>query len=161
MSNARCYDAVIDTPLPGTPRLGIKLTAQGLSQIDLLAKTVPLQAAANKQVGELLNQLQAYFANGGFTFSVPLALDGTPFQQKVWAALQQLPPGSRCSYGELAKGLNSGARAVAGACRANPVPIIVPCHRVVAADGLGGYMGQQTGHGPAMKEWLLSHEGVG
>jgi methylated-DNA-[protein]-cysteine S-methyltransferase len=160
MNSAKSYHAVIDTPLPGAVRLGLSFTAQGLSQIDVLPHSVPLQHADHKQAGELISQLQSYFSNPAFVFSMPLALEGTPFQQKVWAALQQLPVGTRCSYGELANRLNSGARAVAGACRANPLPIIVPCHRVVAANGLGGYMGQIAGQGLAMKEWLLSHEGA-
>ena len=151
----------MDTPLPGAPRLGIRFTVEGISQIDLLAKSTPLQTSFDPERCEWVKQLQTYFTHGDSVFSVPLALEGTAFQQKVWSALQQLPPGSCCSYGELAIRVNSGARAVAGACRANPVPIIVPCHRVVAANGLGGYMGQQTGHGLAIKEWLLSHEGLG
>ena len=159
MSRPPSYHAVIDVPLPGAVRLGLGFTVQGLSQIDVLPPTAPLQHTEHKQAGEVISQLQSYFSNTGSVFSIPLALEGTPFQKKVWAALQQLPVGTCCSYGELANHLNSGARAVAGACRANPIPIIVPCHRVVAANGPGGYMGQTTGDGIAIKEWLLAHEG--
>lgn len=160
MIHSQSYHAIIDTPLPGEMCLGVNFTEQGITQIDVLPHSVPLQHADDKRATELLSQLQSYFSNAEFIFTIPLALAGTSFQQKVWMALLQLPVGSRCAYGELAKQLNSGARAVAGACRANPVPIIVPCHRVVSANGLGGYMGQQAGHGLEMKEWLLAHEGA-
>lgn len=83
---------------------------------------------------------------------------GTPFQEKVWSRLRKIPPGLTVSYGELAKsvGRPSAVRAVGGANGRNPVSIVVPCHRVIAADGtLGGY-----GGGLARKRWLLAHEGA-
>ncbi|HEY9148619.1 MAG TPA: methylated-DNA--[protein]-cysteine S-methyltransferase, partial [Gammaproteobacteria bacterium] len=91
--------------------------------------------------------------------AVPLQPPGTPFQQAVWQQLQRIPFGSVCTYGELARRLNSAPRAVAGACRANPLPLLIPCHRVVASNGVGGYLGQTSGHGLALKQWLLQHEG--
>jgi methylated-DNA-[protein]-cysteine S-methyltransferase len=71
-----------------------------------------------------------------------------------------IPPGEVRTYGALARKLRSSARAVGNACRANPVPMVVPCHRVVGATGLGGYMGAFTGDPLAIKEWLLRHEGA-
>jgi methylated-DNA-[protein]-cysteine S-methyltransferase len=105
---------------------------------------------------EAVAQLQDYFDGTRTAFTLPLAPHGTPFQQRVWAALRAIPPGETRSYGELARALGSSARAVGQANGANPIPILIPCHRVLAAAGaLGGYSG---GEGPATKLWLLEHE---
>jgi methylated-DNA-[protein]-cysteine S-methyltransferase len=101
-------------------------------------------------------QLQDYFDGTRATFDLPLAPHGTPFRQRVWALMLQIPPGATRSYGEMAASLGSAARAVGGACGANPIPILIPCHRVLAAGGrLGGYSG---GEGAPSKLWLLDHE---
>jgi len=83
---------------------------------------------------------------------------GTHYQQRVWSALQQIPLGQTASYGEIAQRLNSSPRAVAAACRANPVVLAVPCHRVVAKSGIGGFMGAIEGDSIDIKRWLLNHE---
>ena len=91
-------------------------------------------------------------------FDLPLAPEGTAFQKRVYAAMQRIPFGGMRSYGELAAELGSAARAVGGACGSNPLPIVIPCHRVVAAGGgLGGFSG---GAGASTKTWLLHHEGA-
>jgi len=83
---------------------------------------------------------------------------GTAFQQKVWGALLDIPSGTTMTYGELAKELQSSARAVGQACKNNPTPIIIPCHRVVSKQGKGGYLGQTEGKLAYIKTWLLQHE---
>jgi methylated-DNA-[protein]-cysteine S-methyltransferase len=85
---------------------------------------------------------------------------GTAFQQRVWQAMREIPLGETISYGALAKQLNSSARAVGNACRTNPIPIIIPCHRIVAKHGIGGFSGMIQGTRITMKEWLLRHEGI-
>lgn len=105
-------------------------------------------------------QFTAYLASPTAGFSLPLRLRGTAHQQRVWQALREIPCGETRTYGELAVLLRSGPRAVGQACRTNPCPILVPCHRVVARDGLGGYTGQRHGPRLAMKHWLLTHEGA-
>jgi len=103
-------------------------------------------------------QLDAYFDGTLTSFDLPLRPDGTPFQTSIWNALLRIPHGDTVTYGYLANTLNTGPRAVAGACSRNPIPIIIPCHRVVGANNLvGGYSG---GDGPATKEALLRLEGV-
>ena len=88
------------------------------------------------------DQLNAYFDGDATPFVLPLIPHGTPFQQKVWAAMRRIPYGQTTTYGDMAKELGSAARAVGGACRRNPLPILVPCHRVLGAGGrLGGYSG--------------------
>lgn len=100
-------------------------------------------------------QLYAYFDRELTTFDLPLAPRGTPFQQRVWQALCAIPYGRTRSYAQLAASLDSAARAVGQANAANPIPIIVPCHRVVATNGLGGYSG---GDGVSTKRALLELE---
>jgi methylated-DNA-[protein]-cysteine S-methyltransferase len=105
---------------------------------------------------EVVRQLQAYFEGELRRFDLPIALQGTDFQQVVWAGLRTLGFGERVSYGELAQriGRPGAGRAVGHANARNPIAIIVPCHRVIAAGGLlGGY-----GGGLGRKQWLLEHE---
>lgn len=106
-------------------------------------------------------QLAEYFAGQRREFDVPIAAHGTRFQRDVWRELATLPFGTSITYGELgaATGRATAGRAIGGAVGANPVPIIVPCHRVLASDGrITGYSG---GEGIPTKAWLLQHEGVG
>lgn len=100
--------------------------------------------------------LNAYFDGAPDPFAdLPLDPAGTPFQRRVWAAMRAIPRGRTRSYGELARELHSSARAVGTACGANPIPIIIPCHRVTGAASLGGYSG---GEGPDTKRYLLGLE---
>jgi methylated-DNA-[protein]-cysteine S-methyltransferase len=104
--------------------------------------------------------LARYFHDGRAGLDLPLAPAGTPFQCRVWQALRDIPPGTTRTYGELARELGTSPRAIGGACRANPCLIAVPCHRVVARDGLGGFAGERGGKRLAVKRWLLRHEGA-
>lgn len=118
--------------------------------------------APDKHITPLLEsacaQLLAYFDGALSTFDLPLRPDGTPFQRAVWDRLRRIPHGETTTYGRLAASLGTGPRAVAAACARNPIPIIIPCHRVVAANHrLGGYSG---GDGVATKEMLLRLEGA-
>jgi methylated-DNA-[protein]-cysteine S-methyltransferase len=104
-------------------------------------------------------QLEQYFAGRRVAFDLPLALRGTPFQTRVWKALQRIPFGSTASYGDVARtiGAPGASRAVGGANHRNPIAIVVPCHRVIGADGsLTGY-----GGGEARKRRLLELERAG
>lgn len=102
--------------------------------------------------------LDCYFSDPTYRFDIPLLLQGTSFQKRVWEALQQLPGNTTLTYGELATRLNTHPRAIGAACRTNNIPIIIPCHRILAKTGLGGYAGGQTGKWSQMKVWLLNHE---
>lgn len=148
------YDAVIDSPLG---RLGIQARDE-LTSIDFVSSRLRRQSPRTPLARRVCTQLQAYFADPHVTFRLPLAPGGTLFQNNVWRAMQRIPAGQVRRYGELAKGLKSAARAVGGACRANPIPIVIPCHRVVSATGLGGFMGATRGRALEIKRWLLAHE---
>ncbi len=111
----------------------------------------PLLARAAEQLGE-------YFAGARRGFDLPLDPAGTPFQRRVWTEMARTPFGATASYGALARELGSVARAVGGACGANPIPIVIPCHRVVGEGGaLGGFSG---GAGVETKVALLELEGA-
>lgn len=113
---------------------------------------------------QIAEEVREYFARERREFTLPLAEQGTPFQQRVWAALRQIPYGATRTYGEIAAaaGTPGGAIAVGQANARNPVPLVVPCHRVLGAGNrLGGFMGSSAaGPGVELKRWLLRHEGV-
>jgi methylated-DNA-[protein]-cysteine S-methyltransferase len=103
-------------------------------------------------------ELEAYLADPGYRWRCSVEPSGSAFQQRVWQLIAAIPPGRVRTYGSLADSLGSSARAVGNACRANPVPLRVPCHRVVAAKGLGGFAGDRSGRLLDIKRWLLDHE---
>ena len=143
--------------------LGITTTATHVTGIRFLAPTVPAKAPARGSVAFLACvQLQGYLEDPLREFDLPLALKGTHHRLLVWEAMQRIAPGKVRTYGELASELKSSARAVGGACGANPIPVVVPCHRVVGANrAIGGFMGARAeGFEIGIKRWLLEHEGA-
>ena len=150
------YQAIIPTPLG---KLGIRLKDDHyLTQIDFLdQQSTPLKPTgpAAKAVVE---QLQHYFNNPHHSFQLPIKLGVTEFQQRVLDELIRIPAGNTRSYGDIAKKLNTSPRTIGNACRSNPIPIVIPCHRVVAKSHLGGYSGAVAGHKMNIKKWLLTHE---
>ena len=134
----------------------LRIDEEGAFIIGVNRADTPLKAPDTPLLQECVRQLRAYFDGSLTGFDLPLNPQGTPFRRKVWAALQEIPYGETRSYGQLAKALGcpGAARAVGGANHHNPISIIIPCHRVIGADGsLTGY-----GGGLAMKDWLLRHE---
>lgn len=151
------YHAVIRAPFA---KIGLRMTDGMLELLDYLPADTLEQAPIDNASAVLVSELQAYFADAYRGFTVPLMVQGTPFQRRIWAALQAIPVGTVLTYGDLAKRLGTGARAVGSACRTNPIPILIPCHRIVGQRGLGGYTGVLTGDPLHIKRWLLQHEGV-
>ncbi|HEY3911181.1 MAG TPA: methylated-DNA--[protein]-cysteine S-methyltransferase [Stellaceae bacterium] len=111
---------------------------------------------ATPLLAEARRQLAAYFERRLTSFDLPLRPAGSAFEQRVWAAMRQIPHGQTRSYGELAMEIGSAPRAIGRACGKNPIPIMIPCHRVLARSGLGGYSG---GAGLETKRALLALEG--
>lgn len=107
---------------------------------------------------EARRQLDDYFDGKRDSFDLPLAPAGTDYQRRVWQALCAIPSGSTCTYADIARSVGGSPRAVGGANGRNPIPIIIPCHRVVATTGIGGYSG---GEGLPTKRFLLALEGAG
>jgi methylated-DNA-[protein]-cysteine S-methyltransferase len=138
--------------------LGIRCSEDALTGIKFLPSGEKSQSATSMFSALVCEQLLHYLENPDTQFTVPLNPGGTPYQQSVWQAMRNIPRGETRSYGELATELNSASQAVGQACGANPIPIIVPCHRVVGKGGLGGFMGHASGAPVDIKRWLLAHE---
>ena len=157
MHDPELYDGVYEAPVGW---LGMRLQGGKLGELDWIER--PRQSFRQRHshpaIRQLTRCLDSYFTNASFPKIPSLAPSGTAFQQKVWRALLQIPSGSVKTYGQLAAELKTGSRAVGQACRSNPIAVLIPCHRVVAAADLGGYMGA-TGH-LHIKRWLLGHEGA-
>lgn len=146
-------DFVIISPLG---KIGISMQDNTVTQLHFMPEEA---APTNHSVSTAVAaQLSAYFNDPAYHFDLPIQAAGTPFQQRVWRALRDIPCGTTVTYGELAKKLGSSPRAIGQACRKNPVPVIVPCHRVTSASGIGGYAGDTEGRLLAIKKWLLAHE---
>lgn len=154
------FQACVRTPF-GT--VGVSATDTHVTGIRYLSPGVPALAPRKNTIAYLACvQLQSYLADPAFAFDLPFRLSGTRHQLAVWEAMQSIPAGQTRTYGELAQAIGSSARAVGGACGANPMPLVVPCHRVVGAGGsLGGFMGaREEGFELSIKRWLLAHEGA-
>ena len=150
---------VIATPIGS---LWLTVEAGRLIAVDYgPARVTPREASNDPLLDAVVEWLNHYFDQPTDPWpNPPLALHGTPFQQRVWGALQQIPVGETMSYGALARMVGSSPRAVGGACRRNPILILVPCHRVVSITGVGGYAGEWgSGSKVEIKQWLLRHEG--
>ena len=154
----KAYAAVIAAP---TFSIGIECNADEITGIDYLKPCSGL-APKTPLAKEAVRQLRAWLKDPAFEFGLPLAPAGTHFQRRVWAQISSIPAGETRSYGEVAAAIGSGPRAVGNACGANPYPIVVPCHRVVAANhGLGGFARNSGGFLLDIKKWLLRHEHAG
>jgi methylated-DNA-[protein]-cysteine S-methyltransferase len=149
------YQAQLRTPFSV---LGIHCVEDALTGITFLPVSSAEMAPQDAFAREVCGQLQAYVFNEKFKFNLPLKLEGTAHQRKVWQAMCDIPCGEIKTYGALATIINSSPRAVGQACGSNPIPIVVPCHRVVSKAGLGGFMHRADDGALNIKRWLLSHE---
>ena len=151
------YQAVV--PAPGFC-IGVRCDESELFALDYL-EARPELAPKNALAAEAVRQLTDYLANAESPFSLPLRPSGTDFQRRVWAQIAAIPNHQTRTYGEVAKALHNAPRAVGQACGANPFPLIVPCHRVIAScGGLGGFARNRGGFLLDVKRWLLAHEGL-
>jgi methylated-DNA-[protein]-cysteine S-methyltransferase len=158
--NVEAFQACLRAPFA---TLGITTTDTHVTGIRFLAPSVAALAPKRNTIAFLACvQIQSYLEDPGFIFDLPLKLAGTHHRLAVWEAMQRIESGKTRTYGELAKDIGSSARAVGGACGANPIPVVVPCHRVIAAGGdIGGFMGARSeGFERDIKRWLLEHEGA-
>jgi len=151
------YQAKLPTPFA---LLGIRTEGHMLAEIALLPKSAGALGPQDRLAEKACAQIERYLENPEFRFDLPLASQGTPFQRRVWRKIAAIGPGLTRSYGEIARELGSSPRAVGQACGANLVPLVVPCHRVLAAGGLGGFAHHEGGFHLSVKRWLLAHEGA-
>ncbi len=155
----RNYNAVIDAPFG---KVGIVTGEDGVRDIVYLPGDTPGLAPNSELAGQAAAQIERYLNDAAAPFDLPLAPLGTDFQRRVWDGICSIGRGSVLTYGELAKRVGTiNARAVGQACGSNYFPIVIPCHRVVSASGIGGFS-HHGGDGffRDVKRWLLAHEGV-
>ncbi len=138
----------------------VHATAVALTRVEFLARSTAELTPSGALAERAAREIQRYLGDPEFRFELPLDPAGSAFRLRVWRALSAIPPGAVRTYGEIARALHSAARPVGQACGANPIPLIVPCHRVVGRQGLGGFMGAVAGDPIAIKGWLLRHEGA-
>lgn len=152
------YNAVVSAPF-GKVGVEVDPSAGFICAIAYLEDSVPVSAPDSSLAERAARQMERYFADAAAPFDLPLADVGTPFQRRVWQAMCAIPLGSVSTYGTLARQVGGVPRAVGQACGDNPFPLVIPCHRVVAANGLGGFS-HHGGDGfyPRVKRWLLTHE---
>ncbi|CAG0983128.1 Methylated-DNA--protein-cysteine methyltransferase [Methylophilaceae bacterium] len=148
------FDAIVPAPFGA---VGIRTQDDFLVALELLAKPHAEQVSGDPFVQYIASRISQYLRDPTASLDIPIAIKGTPFQKRVWKAIAAVPAGKTITYGELADRVGSGPRAVANVCGANQVPLVIPCHRVVAKNGLGGFM-QGKENGLAVKIWLLDHE---
>ena len=149
------YDAILSAPIF---RLGACFTGSVLTRLAFLPPDAFVSTQLDARARQLAHELDAYWQNPAHPIDVLFVPQGTPFQLRVWHALMAIPAGQPATYGALAKRLGTAARAVGQACASNPLPILIPCHRVVAANGPGGFMHASSGAPLDVKTWLLAHE---
>jgi len=149
------YDAIIAFP---AMRVGVRTEGGLVSAIRYLAPATPEAAPGNTLAERAVRQLERYRDDPDAPFDLPIVPRGTEFQKRVWDALVRIPRGTVLTYGALAATIGSVARAVGQACGENRLPIVIPCHRVVAANGLGGFSHARSGYLIEAKRWLLGHE---
>ncbi len=139
-------------------KIGIRLNHHTLTHLEFLPNTSARAQSNHPLIETIANELIAYFKNPKHRFTLQIELQGTPFQKRVWQALQEIPSGETMTYGSLAKQLKTGPRAIGQACRTNRLPIIIPCHRIIAHNHMGGFAGNIKGPFAKIKQSLLQHE---
>ncbi|MYM23297.1 methylated-DNA--[protein]-cysteine S-methyltransferase [Duganella sp. FT135W] len=152
------FSAVLVLPFG---KLGIRTAGAVITELCYLPPHFEAKAPQDATAELAAFQMEKYCADADYPFTLPLARVGTEFQHKVWTAISSIPRGGMRTYGELAKHIGSAPRAVGQACGANWFPVVVPCHRVTAASGLGGFSNSDDPNGYLLgiKRWLLAHEG--
>ena len=154
------FDAIVPAPFGS---IGVRLTQdkQALFELVYLPEGSTENQGDTALAQQAYQQITRYLKNPQHRFDLPTVVQGTDFQNKVWQEINQIECGQVLSYKQVGKLIGCGSpRAVGGACGANPYPLIVPCHRVVAASGIGGFARHDDGFHIGVKRWLLQHEGV-
>jgi methylated-DNA-[protein]-cysteine S-methyltransferase len=153
------YDVVLEFP---KMKVAVATREEHVVEIRYLPLSAPAVAPKNSLAERAAAQLERYREDPDVVFDLPLLVEGTPFQKQVWQAMCAIPRGRTRTYGDIAKELGGDqwetSRAVGQACGDNRLPIVIPCHRVVAADGIGGFAHSNGGYLLEAKRWLLMHE---
>jgi len=151
------YTARMATPFAV---LGVHTAGGRLTGIEYLPRGAATLAPLDRFAERVCRQIERYLDDPGFHFDLPFDYRGTEFQCRVWRAIHAIPSGRTLTYVEIARHLRTAPRPVGGACGANRIPLVIPCHRVLGANGIGGFMNARNGFPLEVKRWLLRHEGV-
>lgn len=153
------FSAIVHVPFGG---VGIRTSAGVIREMVCLPRHFHEKDATDALADKAAGQILRYIDRPDYRFNLPLAEAGSTFQRKVWAAISSIPRGETRTYGQIAGYIRSAPRAVGQACGANGFPLIVPCHRVTASGGLGGFShhDDEDSFPLSVKRWLLAHEGV-
>jgi methylated-DNA-[protein]-cysteine S-methyltransferase len=151
------FHAKLDTPFAV---LGIRTLGERVTDIEYLPRGIAPLAPLNALAARACREIERYLDDAEYVPRIPFDYCGTPFQCRVWRAISAIPVGRTLAYKDIAKSLRTAPRPVGGACGRNRLPIVIPCHRVLASGGLGGFMGGEAEPALAIKRWLLRHEGV-
>lgn len=153
------FNAIVPAPFGA---MGIRTQEARLRELVYLPPHYAEKAPDSEVADQAARQIERYLGDPDAHFDLPLFEAGTDFQRKVWDAIGAIPRGNVRTYGQLAKLIGSAPRAVGRACGANWFPLIIPCHRVTASGGLGGFSNQndENGFHLSVKRWLLRHEGA-
>jgi methylated-DNA-[protein]-cysteine S-methyltransferase len=153
------FSAIVTAPFGA---VGIRTESGVVREIVYLPPHFAEQAPTDPVAEKAAQQVARYLAQPDYRFKLPLAPAGTAFQRKVWDVISAIPAGDLLTYGEVARIIQSAPRAVGQACGANWFPLVIPCHRVTATGGLGGFArhDDETGFYLGVKRWLLAHEGT-
>jgi methylated-DNA-[protein]-cysteine S-methyltransferase len=149
------FDVVVEFP---RMKVGVATRDARVVELRFLPPTAPTKAPTNELAVQAKQQLERYREDPDARFELPVAIEGSELQRGVWAAMCAIPRGRTRTYGELARELGADARAIGQACGDNRLPLVIPCHRIVAADGIGGFGHATGGYLLDVKRWLLAHE---
>ena len=156
---SQLFNAIVPAPFGA---LGIRTDGDMLRELVYLPPSFDEKRGDSAIAEQAAEQVGRYLLDPDFVFDLPLAPAGTEFQRKVWQEICAIPRGAVRTYGHVARVIGSAPRAVGQACGANWFPLVIPCHRVTATGGLGGFSNQddENGFHLSVKRWLLRHEGA-
>jgi len=152
------FDVIVEFP---KMKVGVATRGERVVEIRYLPSTTAPKPATNGFAATVAKQLERYRADPDTKFDFPVVIEGSPLQRAVWDAMCAIPRGKTRTYGDIARELAhfpADARDIGQACGDNRLPIVIPCHRVVAANGLGGFGHATDGYLMEVKRWLLAHE---
>jgi methylated-DNA-[protein]-cysteine S-methyltransferase len=149
------FDVIVEFP---KMKVGVRTADGRVAEIRYLPPATATMEPRNALAQKAKRQLERYRENPDAAFDLPVVVEGSALERAVWDAMCAIPRGRTRTYGELARELGADARAIGQACGENRLPLVIPCHRIVAADGLGGFAHATSGYLLEVKRWLLMHE---
>ena len=149
------YDVTVEFP---KFKVGVAIRDDVVTQLKYLPLSAPSVSAGTGLAKRAERQLQGYRSDPNTTFDLPVLIEGSALQKAVWRAMCAIPRGKTRTYGELARELGADPRDIGQCCGDNRLPLVIPCHRIVAADGIGGFAHATSGYLLEAKRWLLMHE---